>query len=117
MIFSFAFGLIACTIFGVPGTTLLADLTDEDAVSLCQEAGAEREYECEADGVSYTITYGYENVEDCDDEEAPNFPDDCEATVDDWRACSDATEAALTEDACHAEEVDECEAVYKCLGA
>lgn len=108
---SLLFGLFGC----VPGFTPLSDLTDEQAVALCQEVGEGVEYTCEGDGFEYSYTIGYEDIEDCDDDEAPKVSDDCEATVDDWRACNTATQAAAEEDPCFDETPDECEALYDCI--
>lgn len=110
--FSLLFNLFGCVL----GGTLLTDLTDEQAVMLCQESGEGVEYTCEGEGFEYTYTVGYEEIEDCDDDEAPKVPDDCEATVDDWRACNTATKAAAEEDPCFDEVPDECEALYECIG-
>ena len=106
--------LVGC---GVPDATLLADVTDEQAVSLCEEAGEARTYTCEVEGYSVDITLGYEDIEDCQDEEsyADDIPEGCEATVGDARACSDAYEEALKEDACVTEMPSECDYFKDCI--
>lgn len=106
--------LVGC---GVPDGTLLADVTDEQAVSLCEEAGEARTYTCEVEGMSYDITIGYEDIEDCKDEEsyADDIPEGCEATVGDARACSDAWELLLEEDPCTTDFPKECDYFEECV--
>lgn len=110
---SILFNLIAC---GVPDATLLTDVTDEQAVLLCQEMGEVRTYTCEGDGFSYDLPFGYEDIEECDDEKAGDYPDGCDATVGEARACSDAYEAVLTDDPCSTETPDECDYFADCIG-
>ena len=107
---SFLFNFVAC----VPDTTLLKDLTSDDLKALCLEQGEYREYTCDEDGVSITYSFGYEDTTDCDDLEVGDYPDDCEATVGDSRACNDALEAAVKEDACLTEFPSECDAIIDC---
>jgi hypothetical protein len=108
--------LLLLTACGVPDATLLSDLTDEQAKSLCLEDGAARTYSCEGEGFSYDITFGYEDESDCDDADSSGYGKSCDATVGDARACADAWEADLQDDPCATDTPAECTTLFKCIG-
>ncbi|MCB9677595.1 MAG: hypothetical protein H6737_20985 [Alphaproteobacteria bacterium] len=105
---------------GIPDSTLLADLTDEDAVVLCDEfveRAPTQEYTCDFGGVTTTIEVGFAGTaQECVDSFEP-APEGCVATVGDMRACVDALVAVTEEQVCGGEEIDppaSCLAVFDC---
>jgi len=83
--------LMAC----VPGGKLLADLSDEQATSVCEEY-AQRTIVCGDEDAQDIYVFGG----DCDNAGAPAT---CGATVGDYRDCQEAVEELSDEDFCAAE--------------
>jgi hypothetical protein len=78
---------------GVSDSTVLADLTAEEAMALCEEVAGERTVTC--DGQEITI-----GVDPADCATAETFPSTCEATAGDLRDCLDAMDALSDEEIC-----------------
>lgn len=95
---------------GISDGTLLADLEPEERTELCTDGGEET-FTCEMDGLSVESTFG---SADCG--EGVAVPDDCAATVGDYRDCDKEWRAALREDPCAAETPEACAPLFECLG-
>lgn len=95
-------------------STRLSELTQEDCALLCKEQGEKRGYTCENDGNPYTLTYGYDDIEDCDDIECDDDFSDCSATVGEFRDCQDRMEDVHQADACATEEPEACDVIEDC---
>jgi hypothetical protein len=96
--------LAAC---GVSDSSLLTELSDSQAVSLCEEYG-EKEITCGEGEFTFTFTFGA----DCDTTTADETPAECTATVGDYRDCFDAIYAMTDEEFCNSEDIPECDALF-----
>lgn len=85
---------------GISDDTLIADLTVDDAATVCEEfAEYDRSVTCGTGDTAVTIDMGMGTVEECTAEFEP-APAGCTATMGDVRACMDAFNALTDEDIC-----------------
>jgi hypothetical protein len=90
--------LVAC---GISDNKLLAELDEDDRARICDKVDAET-FACE--GTALTLDFS-RDPESCRGE--LEVAADCEATVEDWRACDGAYREVLRQDPC-ASAPDEC---------
>ena len=108
--------LIGTACGGVPDSAVVADLSDDDLLSLCEEYGdSARSVTCSMDGMEFTMDIGYDSEEECgEDIEAP--PAGCTATVGDYRQCQDAFAAMSDDEICGMAGLPaECAAMMACI--
>jgi hypothetical protein len=90
---------------GVPASTKLSELDEDQAKSLCEELSGE-EYTCETEMGDVTYTFGGDCENSSDDFD---YGAKCDPTVGEWRDCMNALEAQVKEDACSTETPDACD--------
>ncbi len=104
--------LTACA--GISDSTQLLDMEGDDWVRLCESMDMpEQTVTCDMNGTEVEVTVGAD-PDDCEDEDYPSASDlteDCDATVGDWRACSQE----IYDDPCAETLPASCVTVFECF--
>lgn len=102
----------ACGGGGPSDSTKLADLSNSEAQELCEESIGSRTITCS--GTSITIETTQEDCNEAGAGQDP-IPAGCQATVGDFRACQDATDAATDAQLCEGFQPPACAAIAACF--